>query len=370
MRHPLLQRRGGLQRSGVPWRLVVVVPALWLGLAATLDWPAGDATPFTGQLAPRLLATVTAALVLPSFALASWYVVASNRLDENRSARVLFNHAAAAAVSTWAWLALARLGADLWGRLVEAPVAPRALLDGSTPLLVTVGLATYAISVLGYALLLALEERQREALRLEEAGRLAKDAELRALKFQLNPHFLFNALNSISALTSSSPARAREMCVRLGDFLRRTLALGDRRVVPLGEELELVEQYLDLEAVRFEGRLRVELDVDETCRAVPVPPLILQPLVENAVKHGLGSLLGPMDLVLRVRRDGERVFVDVENTYDESAPARPGGRVGLDNTAARLERHYGGRESMTITRDGGRFAVRLALPVPPPGAEP
>lgn len=371
MRHPLLVRQGALKGASVPWKLVFIAPALWIALAATAAWPDDVSVAWTVELQVRLLATVTAALVLPSFAFASWYVVAAHPVDRGVTGRALVNHVAAALVSTWIWLGVSRVGARLWGGFVDAPVRPVDLLDRGTPLLVTIGVASYAIAILAYTLLSVVDERQRDALRREELATFAKDAELRALKFQLNPHFLFNALNSISALTSSAPGRAREMCVRLGDFLRRTLALGDRRTVPLGDELDLVRDYLDIEGVRFENRLRVTTDVDETCLDAEVPPLLLQPLVENAVKHGLGSLLGPMDLRVAARpaERSDRVVLSVENTYDADAPPQPtrGARVGLENTRERLARQYGDAQSMDVARDDGWFRVRLELPTRAPG---
>src|SRR6202007_707791 len=120
---------------------------------------------------------------------------------------------------------------------------------------------------------------------------LTRDAELRALKAQINPHFLFNRLNSIAALAVSDGARAREMCIRLSDFLRNTLGLGERESVTWKDELELVRAYLDVEKVRFGSRLAVEMNVSGECAECQVPPLVLQPLIENAVKHGIATLV-------------------------------------------------------------------------------
>ncbi len=366
MRHPLLQHAGTQQPATVR-HVAIVVPAIWAVLAFALATPSAGPPFAINDLTSRLLATMTAALVLPSFLLASWYIVATNPLDDGITTRSIVNHVAAAAASTWIWLWIGRLGADLWGRLVDTAWPPERLFDDNRTLIFAIGVASYGIAVLGYYLLIAIEARQTEALRREELATLAKDAELRALKFQLNPHFLFNALNSISALTSSSPARARDMCVRLGDFLRRTLDLGDRRLVSLSDELDLVRDYLDLEEVRFEQRLRVEMDVADDCLSARVPPLILQPLVENAIKHGLGSLLGPMDLSLSARCGPHaRLVLEVVNTFDElGAPPSAGHArrsVGLANTRQRLARQFGTDQSMSIETDNQHFRVTLDLP--------
>src|SRR5262249_49528922 len=124
-----------------------------------------------------------------------------------------------------------------------------------------------------------------------EAKVQTRDAELRALRAQINPHFLFNGLNAVASLAGSDPMRARQMCVMLADFLRRSLALGGRAEVTLAEELELAERYLEIERVRFGSRLEVALDVEPETLHCMVPALVLQPLVENAVTHGIAQSL-------------------------------------------------------------------------------
>ena len=134
----------------------------------------------------------------------------------------------------------------------------------------------------------ASQAAERRALQFEIASR---EAELRALRAQIHPHFLFNSLNSINALIAARPEEARRLCVRLGDFLRRSLTFGSREAIPLAEELDLAEQLLSIEKVRFGERLSHAIVADEAARACTVPPLLLQPLVENAVTHGIAQLL-------------------------------------------------------------------------------
>src|SRR5205085_9605400 len=157
-------------------------------------------------------------------------------------------------------------------------------LNPAVPQLIVVGFLFYLMSVALHYALLAMEASREAALQ-------ARDAELRALKSQINPHFLFNCLNSISALTTTDPAKARDMCVRLSDFLRNTLGLGERESIAWLDELELARTYLEVEKVRFGARLRVEMDIEEACSECQVPPLVLQPLVENAIRHGIATLV-------------------------------------------------------------------------------
>lgn len=224
------------------------------------------------------------------------------------------------------------------------------------------GLLLYALSAaLHVAFLMATQAREAERLVLESRV-AAREAELRALRSQLNPHFLFNSLNSINALVGREPEAARRMCEGLGDFLRRTLNLGARDRVTLGEELALVDQYLEIERVRFGDRLSVDRRIDSDLGACLIPPLLLQPLVENAVKFGVAARLEGGLVIIAACRLKDHLQVDIENPCDADTPGRPGEGVGIENVRRRLRAFDPDRTRMEITQEPGRFAVRLLLP--------
>lgn len=210
-------------------------------------------------------------------------------------------------------------------------------------------------------------ERYARRLREEEMRKLAAEAELRALRAQLNPHFLFNALTTIGYLIETAPPRALETLLRLTALLRGVLR-SDGEFTTLGREIELVEHYLDIERARFEERLRVRIDVPEALRVLRVPSLLLQPLVENAVKHGIApcGLGGQLDVTatLSGAGDGPRLCLRVRNTG--SAAPRPiteGAGVGLTNVQRRLAGHFGDRASLTLTTpEPGTFVAEITLP--------
>jgi LytS/YehU family sensor histidine kinase len=190
----------------------------------------------------------------------------------------------------------------------------------------------------------------------------AREAELTALKAQINPHFLYNSLNSISALTSIDPARAREMCVLLADFLRMTLGMGEKALIPLREELALLEKYCAIEKVRFGDRLTVQEEIQEETKECAVPPLLLQPLVENAVVHGIAQLPEGGWIRLKTTRDAGRIGVTVENSWDpEAGPSRKNG-VGLKNVQRRLEARYGQEARLEAKAEEEVFRVSLSFP--------
>lgn len=201
------------------------------------------------------------------------------------------------------------------------------------------------------------QERERQTLELT-AG-LAQ-AKLDALKSQIQPHFLFNALNSIAALVHKDPGAADEMIGALSEFLRCTLAGSARQEVPLLEELEFVRRYLAIELVRFGDRLRCEQDVPPETFGALVPMLILQPLVENAVRHGLSTLSGPAQLTIRARRERDMLrIVITDNGPGPGSETAEG--IGLANTRARLRELHGDRARVEIRTDGG-CTVELSLP--------
>ena len=184
-----------------------------------------------------------------------------------------------------------------------------------------------------------------------------------ALKAQINPHFLFNSLHSISALTSVDPARARQMCVLLSDFLRSTLGLGEKTSVALAEELALARNYLAVEGVRFGARLKVRDEIEDGCHACPVPSLLVQPLVENAITHGISTLAEGGEIRIDVRRSSWALRLVVENDFDPEAPPRRKSGMGLRNVRTRLEARYGSEARLEAGARGGRWRVEVLLPV-------
>ncbi len=293
--------------------------------------------------------------------LAAWYPCRMLPVRQAGLGRLAASHLAAAAVASGLWvLAGAALGEVLAALPVFQGLDQR--LEAQWPLLFGVGVLIYLLSVAFHYLLIAVEASREAEARAAEARALAREAELKALKAQVNPHFLFNSLNSVSALTSIDPVRARQMCVLLADFLRRTLGLGDKTSVPLAEELALVRSFLAVEKVRFGARLNVEETVEEECAGFLVPPLLLQPLVENAVNHGIANLPEGGWIRLEARRSDARLWIMLENAIDPEAPGRRTNGLGLPNVRRRLEARYGDEASLEAAAAGDRYRVRISLP--------
>jgi two-component system, LytTR family, sensor histidine kinase AlgZ len=347
--HPILTRSGRLGPYLAAWVPLAGVMAVLVRLVAGSSW----------QEAAALAAPL--AVVYAFVCLAAFYPCRATPLRGASLGAVLLTHALAGAVSTVLWLFLA----VTWASLLEM-YPPFAGVSDRFPRLVLVlavtGLLLYTLAAVFHYLVIAFEDARRAETRELELRLLAREAELKALRAQVDPHFLFNTMNSIAALTAGDPRGAREMCLTLAEFLRDSRHAGGREAIPLAAELALADKYLAIERVRFGERLRVARVIGDGSEGCAVPPLILQPLVENAVSRGIATLLDGGELRITAARSGERLAIAVENPFDPAAPAPPGTGLGLDNVRARIAAAYAGAGQVTVTRDGGRFRVELDLP--------
>ncbi|MGH7528056.1 MAG: sensor histidine kinase [Gemmatimonadales bacterium] len=241
------------------------------------------------------------------------------------------------------------------------------------------GWSSYAKAVLNKApvllawsaLYLGLKHRQdlvAERERSLQATASAREAQLEMLRYQLQPHFLFNALNSLRALIDEDPARARKMVTELSGFLRYSLIPAGATEVPLVEELASIRRYLAIEQVRFESRLQVRFEVAADAEATRVPTFLLHPLAENAVKYGVRTSPGPMSLVVAARVEDQRLVIEIANTgrwlgdgSDRQEPMEGGAGVGLANVRQRLERLYPGRHRFQVGQVDGWVRARIEL---------
>lgn len=224
----------------------------------------------------------------------------------------------------------------------------------------------FALWLVIYFVALSIRRRRDAELRQSELTRALQLAELRLLKSQLNPHFLFNSLNSVRALIADDPAGAQKAVTQLARTLRYTLTAGREELVPLARELEIVEDYLALESLRFGERLRVKRDLAPEAMSVRVPVMLLQTVVENAIKHGIAELPAGGDLRIVAALRGGTLHIDVENTRPEKTGSvfrNEGEGVGLDNAAERLRLLFGAKANLDLDLSCVEVAVaRIRIP--------
>jgi two-component system, LytTR family, sensor histidine kinase AlgZ len=347
--HPILAGRG---------RLALYL-ALWVLVAALL------ASLMSGRMGLTWLQT--ALVVLPISAayafvcLSAWYVARSLPIAASGAPKILATGVIASLISSGGWLLMARLWVSALARYGWLPATARA--GGHESLIFGFGVLLYLLSLALSYLLITVEETQEAERRALHIQVLAREAELRSLRAQIDPHFLFNCLHSISALTTVNPPAARRMCLLLGDFLRETLALGGESRITVARELKLAERFLAVERIRFGERLDVEIAAEAGAESGHVPPLLLQPIVENAVTHGIAHLLDGGTIRIAATRTPARLSIVVENPCDPERPRSKGAGVGLANVRARLRALHGADAVIVTGEQEGRWRVELSFPV-------
>jgi hypothetical protein len=353
--HPLLADVRKLLWYVLAWMAAGVGMAGLLRLTGQSGW--------TGALGFALPLCLVYAFV----ALSSYYVGRSLPVAQRRWPAVLAMFGGAALLSALGWLGVAAAWNEL-GRLGPRGVPLVAMGAAGWILFFAAGIVLYLLALLAHDVLTAFESMQAALRREGELRVLAREAELQMLRTQINPHFLFNSLNSISALTAIDAGAAREMTITLAQFFRRTLALADRERVTLDEEIDLCRDFLSIEQRRFGAKLRAEWRIAPEAGRCLLPPMTLQPLLENAIKHGI-----------RQREDGGTIAIDgsaaggwlrlaVVNPLAADGPTAPvpsRGRergVGLANIRERLAVLYGSRAHIAWRRTPTEFEIELTLP--------
>jgi sensor histidine kinase YesM len=240
---------------------------------------------------------------------------------------------------------------------------PRAFWEDYFPLRMTIALLVIFCFTLYSVLSHMQEEKEIQVKRKTDAEKLARDAELFRLQQQLQPHFLFNSLNSISALAGSRPEEARSMIQQLSEFLRGTLRRKEEEMVPLEEELHQLDLYLGIEKIRFGHRLQAEIRTGPGCAGAKLPPLILQPLLENAIKFGLYDTTGAVIIALEATCVNKLLTVTVSNPFDpDTSPATRGAGFGLNSVRRRLFLIFGRNDLLQTYTENHRFITTLHIP--------
>ena len=348
--HPILSDRKRLTIYLALWMLVSLLFSFYFSNVLTV--------PFL----PSALFIIPLMAVYSQVNLSAWYIVKTFSRRRYSLERVAGGITVSVLVISGLWTGIS-WG---WGRVLERvlPVTIASIHEEALYWTIFIsGIQLFLVSIAASYMIAAFERSRQTERDAYEMKILANSAELKALRMQINPHFLFNSLNSITALIAIDAERARAMCTQLAEFFRTSVRYGSRDHVTLKEELELLEQYLDIEHIRFDDRLKVTLHIEESILTQRVPPLLLQPIIENAIKYGVADSLHGGTITVLGERKNDRIFLTISNTVDqEHSSVKKGTGMGLQIVRKRLHTFFNGDGDLQTIQNDTSFQVILFFP--------
>ena len=346
MKHPILNG-AGFKFYLLTWAFVMIAQGsvLFLYYGFSIEIVVGDS----------LIYNLLFAAIAPGF----WYIVKFATLSKDYLA-LAGTHIVAAILSVLLWSSLADYSLQL---IFPNRLTYLQFQEDSYIWRLIIGVMYYSISVLIFYLIKYYQDMQKRANRELELQSLLKDSELRMLKSQINPHFIFNSLNSISALTIAKPETAREMVIKLSDFLRYSLGKDSIEMNPLSQEIQNVSLYLDIEKVRFGNKLKFEKEVSDKCLKVKVPNLILQPIFENAIKYGVYDSIDQITIRMTCEPIQDLLHISINNNFDKESVPTKGEGIGLENVRKRLTLVFKRSDLLEVEKTDDRFNVTIKIPL-------
>lgn len=289
-----------------------------------------------------------------------WYPARFIQIDNTPFSKIIVKHFFASIVSSmfWVWLSYLILKSIFINNHQYVEV-----LNTALPWCFIIGFFFYDIIVSFYYLYIYYNNFHEKLVKESEFKSLLKEAELKSLKYQINPHFIFNSLNSISSLTMIDPAKAREMTIKLSEYLRSTLANNERQKSLLRDEIKNSKLYLDIEKVRFGDRFDYFEEIKSECSEILVPSMVIQPLLENAIKYGVYESIDKVQIKLYCTRVDGYLKISLENNYDEDNVQDKGEKIGLKNIKERLRLMYNQDNLLTVEKVNNIFKVNLFIPL-------
>ncbi|MBE0636965.1 MAG: histidine kinase [Bacteroidales bacterium] len=290
----------------------------------------------------------------------TWYIVQHLTLSEQKYHLVLADHLVAGAVVVLLWLFG---GYFVLSTIFQNKAGYIDFLNQTIPWRFVYGFLLYAVIVMVYYLISYYRDYHEKLMQENQLKQAIQESELNLLKSQINPHFLFNSLNSINALMITDTDKAREMIVELSEFLRYTVRGNENEQISLREELENIDRYLGIEKIRFGNRLVIEKELEEVCLDRKIPNMILQPLYENAIKHGLNESTDQVTVTTTCRAENEWLRISISNNFTPGSISKKGKGIGIANVQKRLMLHFHRTDLVNIEKTGNYFTIHLTIPV-------
>jgi len=294
------------------------------------------------------------------FGTSLWFAVKYSISTSEKLSNILFNNLAAAITISAIWTFSGYL---ILKYLFIDDKAYLEFLRNSIIWRLLIGILFFSTISLFNFFLIYYNNYKDKLVEEAELNRLVKDSELRTLKYQINPHFIFNSLNSISSLTMFDAAKAQEMTIKLSDYLRGTLSQNEKQIVKLSDELKNVKLYMDIEKVRFPDQFEYIENISENCGKVEVPNMLLQPVIENAIKHGVYESLDKVTITLNCKFENNYLIISIKNNFDPGSRNKKGKGIGLQNIKNRLSLTYGQNNLLTTKSEGNIFTAVIYIPI-------
>lgn len=288
-----------------------------------------------------------------------WYPVRFINIKQSHVTDIILNHAGAAAISIIIWYLAS------YGTLHALFLNNKdyiLFLNSSIPWRFIMGLFLYLITIFSFYLYISFRNMEEKIAKEAELKGLIRETELSLLKSQINPHFLFNSLNSISSLTITNPEKAQEMIIKLSDYLRYSIGHKEKQLVSLKEEINNVQLYLSIEEIRFGDRLNFSIELSPESEEKELPNMILQPLIENAIKHGVYESIEPITIWVDSKCINDNLVVTIKNNFDKGATHKKGTGMGLKNIQNRLKLIYQSDSLVQVSKQENTFQVTVIFP--------
>ncbi|MFC0876795.1 sensor histidine kinase [Saccharicrinis sp. FJH2] len=347
MGHPFLNSRiNTIIYFGV-WIIVGFIHLLWLYFET--HYPIQHAT----------VDAVASTVIFSFLGLLVWPLTVYNRPGKADSWSVASSQILGATIVVGIWIFSTTYIINLFATIYPAKVFKTYITTEQ----VAIGLSYYLVLFGTCYLILIYRENREKKLNEEKMQRLVRESELNALKAQINPHFLFNSLNSVNYLIGYDPERASNMLAKLSDYLRYSLRRGDEGLVTFCDELENCRKFLDMEHLRFGDKMIMEEEIDEAVCDVKVPLMILQPIYENAIKHGVYESLDPVVIKTVAQFKNNMLYIEICNTFDPEAVPRKGEGVGLQNVSDRLELVFNEKGLLKTIKEKNTFKAVITIPI-------
>jgi len=289
-----------------------------------------------------------------------WYIVRYLTLSEQTYQMILADHLVTGGIIILMWLFGGML---ILTTLFSDETSYVEFLNQSLAWRFVYGILIYAVIIMVYYLINYYRNYQEKLLEETRLKQAVQESELNLLKSQINPHFLFNSLNSINSLIIADPDKASEMLLELSEFLRYTVRRNEKEQVSLRDEMDNIRKYLDIEKIRFGDRLVIEEEISEECLGVTIPNMILQPLYENAIKHGVNESTDAVTVTTQCQRNNNFLLISIGNNYSPGNLSRKGKGIGLENIRKRLALHFKRNDLLEIRRNSFNFEVIIRIPV-------